>query len=470
MDDVPLRILLLILLTALNAFFASAEIALIQINEAKFKKLAEGGDKKAAKVLKLVGNTSKLLSNIQVGVTFSGFLSSAFAADSFADLLVKAVLKSFPAAGERVIRSIAVIVITLILSYFTLVFGELVPKRIAMKKGDRLARWAAGPLSFTGILFSPFVKLLTLSVNCILRLIGINPNEEDDDVTEEEIHLIVDEGQEQGVIGDDEGEIIHNALEFSDTTAGEIMVHRTEIVALPIDAGYEEVIHLGAHERYSRIPVYEDRIDNIVGIIHIKSLVGLNAESDFDLRRMLMPAHFVAESQTIDDVFDYLKKNKCHMAVVLDEFGGTAGLLTMEDIIEELVGNIQDEYDAAEEQIDDLIVKQEENTYVIDGLAEIDDVNDELDISLPTEDYSTVSGFVIGLLGEIPAEDTHPSFEYENFRFTVLSSTKKIITSVKLEIFEKNENEDEQKDGEREKGKEKDRDREKNRERDRVSE
>ena len=461
MDDVPLRILLLVLLTVLNAFFASAEIALIQINEAKFKKLADGGDKKAAKVLKLVGNTSKLLSNIQVGVTFSGFLSSAFAADSFADIFVGAVMRSFPAVSERLVRALVVIVITLILSYFTLVFGVLVPKRIAAKKSDRLARWAAGPLTVIGVIFYPFVKLLTFSVNCVLRLCGINPNEEDDDVTEEEIRLMVDEGQEQGVIGDDEGEIIHNVLEFSDTTAGEVMVHRTEIVALPISASYEEVINLGAHERYSRIPVYENRIDNIIGIIHIKSLVGLTSGSDFDLRRMLMPAHFVAESQTINDVFDQLKKNKCHMAVVLDEFGGTAGIITMEDIIEELVGNIQDEYDASEEQIDDLIVKQEENVYIIDGLAEIDEVNDELDIMLPTEDYSTVSGLVIGLLGEIPEENTHPVFEYENFRFTVLSSTKKIITSVKLEILAQKEQPDEDPDKEKEteKGKGKDRDR-----------
>lgn len=354
MDDVPLRILLLVLLTFLNAFFASAEIALIQINETKFKKMAESGDKKAGKVLKLVGNTGKLLSNIQVGVTLSGFLSSAFAADSFADLIVAAVLKHFPNASAALIQSVAVIVITIILSYFTLVFGELVPKRIAMKKCDSLARIVAVPLSVTGVLFAPFIKLLTLSVNCVLRLFGINPNEEDEDVTEEEILLMVNEGQEQGVIGDNEGEMINNVLEFSDTTAGDVMVHRTEIVALPVTASYEDVINIGANERYSRIPVYENRIDNIIGIIHIKSLVGLSGPAGFDLRGMLMPAHFVAESQTIDDVFNQLKKNKSHMAIVLDEFGGTAGLITMEDIIEELVGNIQDEYDSSEEQIDDL--------------------------------------------------------------------------------------------------------------------
>jgi putative hemolysin len=436
--DVPLRILLLVILTFINAFFASAEIALIQINEAKFKKMAESGDKKAKKVLKLVDNTGKLLSNIQVGVTLSGFLSSAFAADFFADMITDALIVALPSLVkyEELILAVSVVLITIVLSYFTLVFGELVPKRVAMKKGEKLARFAAGPLSVTGTFFAPFIKLLTWSVNGVLRIMGINPNEEDEDVTEEEIILMVNEGQEQGVIGDEESEMINNVLEFNDTTAGDVMVHRTEIAALPVTASYDELIDLAAHERYSRIPVYDGKIDNIIGIVHIKSLIGLEKDDFKGLENMLLTIPFVAESQTIDDVFNYLKKNKSHMAVVLDEFGGTAGLLTMEDILEELVGNILDEYDATEEQIFDLVEKQEENVYVIDGLAEIDDVNDELDIELPTEDYNTVSGFVISMLGEIPEENTHPEFVYENIKFTVLESTKKIITSVKLEITE----------------------------------
>lgn len=465
MDDVPLRILLLVLLTALNAFFASAEIALIQINEAKFKKFAEGGDKKAAKVLRLVEDTSKLLSNIQVGVTFSGFLSSAFAADSFADIFVEFIMRHLPALNERIVRSAVVILITLILSYFTLVFGELVPKRIAMKKGDSLARRAAGPLTVSGVLFAPFIKLLTLSVNGVLRLLGINPNEEDGDLSEEDLRLMIDESKEQGIIEDDEEKIIHNVLEFSDTTAGEIMIHRTEIVALPVDAGYEEVVRLGANERYSRIPVYENRIDSIIGIIHIKSLVGLKPDADFDLRRMLMPVHFVPESQTIDTVFEQLKKNKYHMAIVTDEFGGTAGLLTMEDILEELVGNIQDEFDATEERVEDLIVKQEENVYIIDGSTDIDDVNEKLDLQLPMDEYNTVSGLVIDRLGGIPEENTHPVLEYENCRFTVLASTKKLITSVKLEILPKKELSEEN-EKEKEKTREKDREKEREKEND----
>ncbi len=442
MEDVPLRILLLVLLTLCNAFFAAAEIALLQINETKYKKLAEEGDKKAKKIVKMLSNSANFLSTIQVGVTLSGFLSSAFAADSFADALAGLVIKGIPTANRSVIRVIAVIVITFLLSYFTLVFGELVPKRLAMKKCDRVARFSVGPLRFTGIVFLPFVKLLSGSVNLVLRILGIDPNEKDDDVTEEEILLMVNEGQEQGNIDDDESELINNVFEFDDTTCGDIMIHRTEIVALPEDVSFERLIEVAKEERYSRIPVFRDSIDNIVGIIHIKSLIGLDAEH-FDIKNMLLPVVFVPESQKIDDVLDVLKKNKSHLAVVLDEFGGTAGIITMEDIIEELVGTIQDEYDDQEELTENLVEKTGENEYTISGHAEIDGLNDELGIEIESEDYNTLSGFAVDMLGEIPPENSHPEFTYKNLRFTVLESSNKLITKLKLEILPENDEDEE---------------------------
>ncbi|MBP5767460.1 MAG: HlyC/CorC family transporter [Clostridia bacterium] len=442
MEDVPLRILLLVLLTLCNAFFAAAEIALLQINETKYKKLAEEGDKKAKKIVKMLSNSANFLSTIQVGVTLSGFLSSAFAADSFADALAGLVIKGIPTANRSVIRVIAVIAITFLLSYFTLVFGELVPKRLAMKKCDRVARFSVGPLRFTGIVFLPFVKLLSGSVNLVLRILGIDPNEKDDDVTEEEILLMVNEGQEQGNIDDDESELINNVFEFDDTTCGDIMIHRTEIVALPEDVSFERLIEVAKEERYSRIPVFRDSIDNIVGIIHIKSLIGLDAEH-FDIKNMLLPVVFVPESQKIDDVLDVLKKNKSHLAVVLDEFGGTAGIITMEDIIEELVGTIQDEYDDQEELTENLVEKTGENEYTISGHAEIDGLNDELGIEIESEDYNTLSGFAVDMLGEIPPENSHPEFTYKNLRFTVLESSNKLITKLKLEILPENDEDEE---------------------------
>ncbi|MBO7397965.1 MAG: HlyC/CorC family transporter [Clostridia bacterium] len=442
MEDVPLRILLLVLLTLCNAFFAAAEIALLQINETRYKKLAEEGDKKAKKIVKMLSNSANFLSTIQVGVTLSGFLSSAFAADSFADALAGLVIKGIPTANRSVIRVIAVIAITFLLSYFTLVFGELVPKRLAMKKCDRVARFSVGPLRFTGIVFLPFVKLLSGSVNLVLRILGIDPNEKDDDVTEEEILLMVNEGQEQGNIDDDESELINNVFEFDDTTCGDIMIHRTEIVALPEDVSFERLIEVAKEERYSRIPVFRDSIDNIVGIIHIKSLIGLDAEH-FDIKNMLLPVVFVPESQKIDDVLDVLKKNKSHLAVVLDEFGGTAGIITMEDIIEELVGTIQDEYDDQEELTENLVEKTGENEYTISGHAEIDGLNDELGIEIESEDYNTLSGFAVDMLGEIPPENSHPEFTYKNLRFTVLESSNKLITKLKLEILPENDEDEE---------------------------
>lgn len=434
-NNIILQILLIVILTALNAFFASAEIALLSVNDAKLRKLADKGDKKAASLLKFIENSSKFLSTIQVGVTFSGFLSSAFASNTFAELIVNAIVSAQPSMlpYADTISTLAVIVVTLVLSYFTLVFGELVPKRLAMKKGEKLAMRALGPLKFTQKIFAPFVWLLTISVNGVLRLMGINPNAEEDNVTEEEILLMVNEGQEKGVIGDDEGEMISNIFDFNDKTAGEVMTHRTEICAVRDTDPFEIIMDVACKERYSRIPVYNENIDNIIGIIHIKDLLRAQTSS-FNLNEISRQPCFVPESQKIDDVFNTLKENHSHMAVVVDEYGGTAGIITMEDILEELVGNIRDEYDDAEVS-ENKIEQLSETEYQIDGLAAIDDINDMLRAEIPSDEYETLSGFVISILGEIPEEDEHPEFTYEGLRFTVLESNEKIITSVLVEIL-----------------------------------
>ena len=434
-NSIILQIFLIIVLTALNAFFASAEIALLSINDAKLRKLADKGDKKAASLLKFIENSSKFLSTIQVGVTFSGFLSSAFAANTFAEMIVHGVVQSFPSLLHYVdtIQTFSVVIVTLVLSYFTLVFGELVPKRLAMKHSEKLAIRALGPLKFTQKIFAPFVWLLTISVNGVLRILGVNPNAEDDNVTEEEILLMVNEGQEKGVIGDDESEMISNIFDFNDKTAGEIMTHRTEVCAVEDIDSFDQIMDVACKERYSRIPVYHENIDNITGIIHIKDLLRAQS-STFDLAAISRPPCFVPESQKIDDVFDVLKENHSHMAVVVDEYGGTAGIITMEDILEELVGNIRDEYDDAE-VIEHEIQKISDSEYRINGLASIDDINDVLEAEIPSDEYETLSGFVIGNLGEIPEEDEHPSFTFERLHFTVEESNEKIITTVRVKIL-----------------------------------
>ena len=445
--SIPLQIMVIIVLLMVNAFFAASEIALLQINDSKMKKLADEGNKKARAVLKLIENPGKFLSTIQVGVTLSGFLSSAFAADTFAELLVKGILSIWPNANASVLNTVSVLVITILLSYFTLVFGELVPKRVAMKKSEKLSFIAVSPLAVIGKIFAPFVKVLTFSVNVVLKIMGINPNDDDDDVTEEDIRLIVDEGHEQGVIDAEESEMISNVLEFSDTTVGDIMTPRTEIAGFPNDVSYEEVISSEFINRYSRFPIYNENLDDIVGVMHIRSLIGIEDKENFDVNKFTWKPIFVPESQKIDDVFEKLKKEKTHMAVVLDEFGGTAGIVTLEDIIEELVGNIQDEYDEVEEEINDLIIKQEDGSYLVDGSAEIADINDELEIELPDEDYSTISGLIIDLIGKIPEIGSRVEADYKNVHLTVLESTAKVITKVLISINEKS---DENTDNEKE--------------------
>ena len=433
-DDgsIPLQLFVIALLTLLNAFFAASEIAVLSVNDARMKKLAEDGNRKAKVLLSFLNNSSKMLSTIQVGVTFSGFLASAVASDSFSERLADFIVRQFSWGNSyvNIIRTFSMALITILLSFFTLIFGELVPKRIAMKKSETLALHSVGVLRFTSILFSPFVKLLTLSVNGILRLCRINPKDEEEEVTEEEIRLMVSEGQEQGVIDDDESTMINNILEFDEMTAADVMTHRTNLTALPSSATYQEVFDIACKERYSRIPVYEDSIDNIVGIIHIKDLLGMRDESSFDLSRIIRPVTYVAGTQSIDEVFRVLKEASTHLAVVVDEYGGTEGIVTMEDILEELVGNIRDEYDE-EEEFEHPIVKVKDGEYIISGLAELDEVADELETDLPVDEYDTASGFAIGMLGEIPDEGTTPAFRYKDYDFKVLSSNEKIIHSLK---------------------------------------
>ncbi len=432
--SIAVQIFLIIFLIFLNAFFASSEIALLSVNDSKLRKEAEDGNKKSALLLKIVENPSKFLSTIQVGVTLSGFLNSAVASSSFADIITYKLASSWSFAAKHMsfINTVCIVLITILLSFITLVCGELVPKRYAMKYSDKVAKMSAKPLKITGVIFSPFIKIVTLSVNAVLKLMGINPNEDEDTVTEEEILLMVNEGQEKGLIGDEESEMINNIFEFDDKTAMNVMTHRTEIAAFDINDDYDKVLNTAVEERYSRFPVYETSVDNIIGIIHIKDLLKVDKES-FNLKDIMREASYVPKSQKIDDVFDVLKDNNTHMVVVVDEYGGTAGIVTMEDILEELVGNIRDEYDE-EEVIENTIEKITDDTYIVEGLMEIDNINDQLSIEIPDDEYETISGLVIALLGEIPEEDQNPEIDYGRYTFTVLKSNEKIIELVKIKV------------------------------------
>jgi len=428
------EIIVLIALIALNAFFAASEMALVSLNDTKIRILAENGNKKAKLIFQVLSEPSRFLATIQVGITLAGFLASAFASDSFSDEIVSLFIALGLNVDPALLKSVSMVLITLVLSYFTLVFGELVPKRLAMKKAELVSQIAIRPIHSLSIVAYPFVKFLTLSTNFFLKLIGIDPNQPDEEATEEEIRMMVEVGGERGTIEESEKEMINNIFEFNNKTVAEIMTHRTNIAALPVDADLDTTMNLINEEKYSRIPVYEGNIDNIVGILQIKDLIeylsvnGNNSTFDFDLRRLIRQPYIVPASKRTDELFRELQRNKIHMAIVIDEYGGTAGLVTIEDLVEEIVGNIFDEYDEEIKEID----KLDENTYIIDGSTSLETVNDYLNANLPVEEYETLSGFLIGQLGRIPRKDDKPTVEFNGLLFKVEAVEDRKISKIKV--------------------------------------
>lgn len=455
MDDpgpalsIILKLLLLFVLIIVNAFFAMSEIAIISLNDAKMQKLAEEGNKKAKQVVKLTENSSRFLSTIQIGVTLAGFLTSASASQTFADMLTNALMKT-PVADvipPGVINGASVILITILTSYFSLVLGELAPKRIAMQIPEKISFKVVGILLFVASVTKPFVKVLSVSTNAVVRLFGFDPNADEENVTEEEIRMMVDVGGEKGVIEDTQKEMIDNIFEFDDLDAGDIMTHRTEMTAIEVTRSLEEVAELAIENGYSRIPVYEDDPDSIVGVLYAKDLlkyVGHSIPADLSISKVMRKALYVPETQACGDLFKAMNESRTQFAVVVDEYGGTAGIVTLEDVLESIVGNIQDEYDNEEEEIKQI----NETTFTVDGTTDLDEVDELVGIELPEGDYDTLGGFVISLLGYLPGEIGEEPIvaEYENLRFTVLSIEERRIDKIKVEILpidDNSENEDE---------------------------
>ena len=392
------QILVLIILIALNAFFAATEIAFISLNDVKIELKAKEGNKKAKKIQKMLEDPSKFLATIQIGITLAGFLSSAFASDAFADILAPKLYNLIPYIPLARWREISIIIITLILSYFTLVFGELVPKRIAMKYSEKLAFMAVGIIRAISIVTLPFVNLLTFSTNIVSKLFGVTGQEEEE-VSEEEIKMLVDVGEEKGAIEAGEKEMINKIFEFNDRVVSEIMIPRTQVYALDMELSISEAIdELNEDTRYSRVPIYDENIDNIRGIVYLKDMLLTSKNKNTKLKNIAREAIYVLESVYIDDVFKELKKNKKQIAIVVDEYGGTAGIVTMEDILEEIVGEIYDEYDIEEIKYK----KIDNNTFILDGEIPIYEVERILEIDLPEGDYDTISGYLLFELNRIP--------------------------------------------------------------------
>lgn len=427
-----LQLLLQLILILLNAFFAATEIALISINDKKVRSLADEGDKKAKKLIKIIDDPTKFLSAIQVGITLAGFLGSAFAADNFADKLTGFISSTFSVSEAHIgtVDTISVIVITLILSYFTLVFGELVPKRIAMKHKEKLANGVCGIISALTTVLKPIIWFLTVSTNLVLRLFGIDPHSKDEAILEEDIVVMLDAGADEGTLDKDDIKYIKNVFKLEHLSAADIMTPISSAVAISEDIPENELLAVIDEEGYSRIPVYSESIDKVVGILHTRKYLLKRTSRDFKLEDVLLTPEFVPETMHLDALFKKMQSNHNHMVLVVNEYGHTSGIVTMEDIIEELVGEIWDEQDEATESI----IPTGEGTYQVLSSVTIDDFFEffSLEKSACIES-TTVNGWLSEVCGNIPKIGF--AFDYDNLHISVTAADEQMTHELLVKII-----------------------------------
>lgn len=424
--EIGQQLLLQFILILINAFFAATEIAVVSLSENKLSRQAKDGDRKAEKMMKMVTEPTNFLSTIQIGITLAGFLGSAFAADNFSDYLTDWLMMVFKLSGtaSHTVNTVSVILITLILSYFTLVLGELVPKRIAMKKSEQLARAVCPVINALSVILRPVNWFMSKSTNGVLRLLGVNPHDEAEAVSEDEIRMMIDIGEEKGTINSDEKEMIDNIFEFNNRCAVDIMRHRTDMAVIWEDDSAEDIIKLIYDSGFSRFPVCGGDIDEIKGILRTREyLLNLRSENPRPLAELIQPPYFVPETVRADVLFREMQEKKCHMAIVIDEYGGTSGLLTMEDLLEEIVGNIYDETDAKVEQT---IIKLGENEWKIAGTVPIEEVEDALEVKISEDDddYGTLGGLIYSCLSQIPEDGSHPEVDTRGLHIKVEEITE----------------------------------------------
>ena len=422
------QLFLQVILIAINAYFAATEIAVISLNEALIRKQAEGGDRKAAKLLRIVEMPTRFLSTIQIGITLAGFLGSAFAAGNLAGPLTQWAVSTFALTGPVVatVHTLSVIVVTVILSFFTLVFGELVPKRVAMKKSEAVARFSCGVVSLLATVMRPLIWLLTISTNAVLWLFRINPNDEDKEVSEEGLRILIDLSEEKGAIETEEKEMIENIFEFNNMTAADVMVHRTDMVMLWAEDTPEEIEKTIEDSGLSRFPVYEEDADDVIGILSTREwLINARKPQPKPLRELLRPAYFVPQSVRTDLLFRDMQSKKVHLSIVVDEYGGTAGLVTMEDLLEEIVGNIYDEFDPQEEKD---IEQVDQNLWRISGSCDLEQVSEVLGMEFPEEvESDTLGGLVFAQLSAIPQDGSQVEVDTCGLHIKVLELTDRRV-------------------------------------------
>ncbi len=432
LEALSLQLALIVILTLVNAYFAASEMAIVSVNKAKIQDMAKEGNKNAVLVEKLLKEPTSFLSTIQIAITLAGFFNSASATTGISVYLADILNKwHFPYGN-----TLAVIIVTIILSFLTLVFGELVPKRIALQNAEKFSMLCAKPIIVISKIASPFIKILSFSTRLVLRLFGMHDENVEEALYREEIRSMVKSGQENGVFNATETEMIDNLFEFDDIQAEEIMTPRTDAFCIDINDPLESYINDLMSIHYTRIPVYDDKIDNIIGILNLKDLFIQIHQHQYQLqnvniRSILRKPYFVLETKNIDTLFKEMQINHQHIAILIDEYGGFFGIVTFEDLIEQITGAINDEFDMSEEhdwqQID-------ERTFIIDGLMPIAKLNDTLDLHLESDEYDTISGFLLGEIGHIFQEDMPTSITYHNLHFEILKLEDKHIETIKLTI------------------------------------
>lgn len=435
-------VLLQIFLIALNAIFAGTEIAVISVNETKLEKEVERGNKRGNKrakwLLKMTQNSSGFLATIQVAITLSGFLGAAFASDSFAAVLSGALKRIGIGLSDSVLNTISVVLVTLVISYFSIVFGEMVPKRIAMKNAERFSLTMAGPITVIAKLFAPLVWLLTKSTNGILRLCGIDPESDEEIVTEEDLLLMADAGRKKGTIDDSENDMIRNVFAFDDLTVGEICTHRKEVSILWMDetvAEWEQTIHESRHSVY---PVCGDSVDQIIGVLNAKDFFRLNCrDKKTVMEHAVHTPYFVHENLKADQLFSKMKRHADHFAVVLDEYGGMCGIITVTDLVEQLVGDFDDDEMLRQEPE---IERLDSRCWKVRGSCSLHDVSRALEYAFPEEEYETFSGFLIGSLGEIPKDGTKLKMQVGPFQVRILDVCQHRIEKAIVHLMEPEKN------------------------------
>lgn len=429
-----MEIIIVLIFTLINGLFAMCEIAFVSINDNKVKVRAEANDKKSKRILYLIQDPNRFLSTIQVAITLAGFLSSAFASNAFSEQFAQILAKILPSVSMANLRVMSLVLITLILSYFSLVLGELVPKKIGMAYSEVVSYRCVNLIYYASFLVSPIVWFLSISANFIVWLLRIDTSN-DEQATEEEIKMIIDASQEKGNILDSEKRLIHNIFDFNNIPVRDIMKPRRDMISINIRDDLEKIKTKIINSQYSRIPVYQDSIDNIIGIIHVRDFFMLlvnNQLSIDNFKTCLYKPYYVLESTECDDLFFDLQKNNIHLAIVVDEYGGTFGLVTLEDLIEEIVGNIYDEHDA--NKSDEEIMVINEGVYRFDGGISLDRVENIIFAQLPLDDYDTLSGFIVGHLERLPElSDINYTFVYHNYRFIIEQVENKRVSLVKIE-------------------------------------